>query len=220
MAKPKKNRFWCIESKQFKQQFESEEKAVRFIEWNKDAFSKKYRPVRAYFCEACGCWHLTHLVKPRRDSSLTEEVIERMKKEEEGILNSIEGGTQVTPNTQLRKLREELDCVLFEGDGEISKEQLDSIWTKYTEIKKDISDDSSHIKYMDLFFYQKGYIAELPVKEKRKDILYRIRYNLLHGVYNQKDASDFIRLKEENPDTKLLKEVEALYKAAIEEKAI
>lgn len=73
---------------------------------------------------------------------------------------------------------------------------------------------------MDLFFYQKGYIAEFPVKEKRKDTLCRIRYNLLHGVYTQKDASDFMRLKEEAPETKLVKEIEALYKTAIEEKAI
>ena len=220
MAKPKKNRFWCVESKQFKQRFESEEKAVRFMEWNNDSFTKKYRPVRAYFCEACGCWHITHLATPRRDSSFTEEVIERMKKEEEILAASNEEVILFTSKTKLRRLREELDCVLFEDNGEISKEQLDSIWMKYAEIKKDIPEDSSHIKYMDLFFYQKGYIEELPVKEKRKDILWRIRYNLLHGVYTQKDASDFMRLKEENSETKLLKEVEALYKTAIEEKAI
>lgn len=220
MAKPKKNRFWCIESKQFKQQFESEEKAVRFMEWNNDSFIKKYRPVRAYFCEACGCWHLTHLAAPRIQNSLTEEVIERMKKEEEILNANNEEVTKPTTKTKLKRIREKLDCFLFEGDGEICKEYLDSIWTRYTEIKKDMSEDSSHIKYMDLFFYRKGYIAELPVKKKRRDILCRIRYNLLHGVYTQKDAGDFIRLKEENPETKLIKEIEDLYKTAIEEKAI
>ena len=220
MAKPKKNRFWCIESKQFKQQFESEEKAKRFMEWNKEAFRKKYRPVRAYFCEACGCWHITHLAAPRRQTSFTEEVIERMKKEETNHHNSIENVTELTPDAKLEKIRKGLDDILVKNNGNICKEQLDVIWMRYSEIKEEVSIDSSTVRYMNMFFWQKGYIAEKPSNEKAKDILKRIRKNLRNGIYTSKDASDFLRIKSEKPATKLLKEVEALYKTAIEEKAI
>ena len=40
--------------------FETEEKALRHIQFNADDYEKGMIPVRAYFCKGCGGWHLTH----------------------------------------------------------------------------------------------------------------------------------------------------------------
>lgn len=56
--KPTKNRVFCPECRRTKMLFETEEKAERFIKFNK-AEMGEYCPVRAYYCVACGGWHTT-----------------------------------------------------------------------------------------------------------------------------------------------------------------
>lgn len=56
-----KNRIYCPIAHRPKMLFESERKALRFIEYNVDSFDTgKPTPVRAYYCTGCGGWHLTH----------------------------------------------------------------------------------------------------------------------------------------------------------------
>lgn len=58
---PTKKRFFCVDCNKPKILFESKKKAIRFMEFNGDeieAHSGK-RPVRAYYCIACGGWHTT-----------------------------------------------------------------------------------------------------------------------------------------------------------------
>lgn len=59
MAKPK-HRVYCPIAMRPKMVFETEEKALRHIQFNADDYEKGMIPVRAYFCKGCGGWHLTH----------------------------------------------------------------------------------------------------------------------------------------------------------------
>ena len=77
--KPVKNRVLCKECGRTKMLFESEKKALNFIKFNSEEIkeSKGRAPVRAYFCEFCGGWHVTSRPNPKAYlRSKTERVIE------------------------------------------------------------------------------------------------------------------------------------------------
>ena len=59
--KPTKNRNFCIDCMRPKMLFASEKKAIRCIEMNGDEMyeSSGRKPIRAYYCIACGGWHIT-----------------------------------------------------------------------------------------------------------------------------------------------------------------
>lgn len=50
----------CPDCGRPKMQFESEKKALNFIKWNADDFESGGESLRAYYCEACCCWHISH----------------------------------------------------------------------------------------------------------------------------------------------------------------
>lgn len=86
--KPTKNSYFCIDCNRPKMVFSSKEKAERFIAFNADEIYEESgrRPVRAYFCIACGGWHITsHKTAPEKRSMVEryfyekDELIELMK---------------------------------------------------------------------------------------------------------------------------------------------
>lgn len=76
-----KNRVFCRECSRPKMLFESEKKAQLFMKYNNEDFDAENRqvPVRAYYCEACCGWHLTHITDPLTGPSKTEQAIKRMR---------------------------------------------------------------------------------------------------------------------------------------------
>lgn len=77
-----KNRIYCSECGKKKLLFETEKKAVNFIKFNAEDILEEtgFAPTRAYYCECCGGWHVTHKVlKPNR-MSRSEKVIESYNK--------------------------------------------------------------------------------------------------------------------------------------------
>ena len=54
-----KHRIFCPICQRAKMVFETEEKAMRFIEYNAKDFESGVAPIRAYYCKGCGGWHLT-----------------------------------------------------------------------------------------------------------------------------------------------------------------
>lgn len=62
-----KNLVMCASSHKEKLRFETEAKALKFIEYNAEtiAESSGYAPIRAYWCNSCCCWHVTS--KPKRE---------------------------------------------------------------------------------------------------------------------------------------------------------
>lgn len=65
---PNKSRMiHCPQCRKEKLQFESEEKANRYIEYNADRIKnqKGKAPIRSYYCTTCCCWHVTSKEKYR-----------------------------------------------------------------------------------------------------------------------------------------------------------
>lgn len=56
-----KNRKYCVRAHKPKLCFESEKKALNFIKYNSAEIEEEngYAPIRAYYCVACGGWHLS-----------------------------------------------------------------------------------------------------------------------------------------------------------------
>lgn len=54
--KPSKNSYYCVDCKRPKMLFTSKDKAERFMAYNSDEIFGEtgHKPVRAYFCIACG----------------------------------------------------------------------------------------------------------------------------------------------------------------------
>lgn len=86
--KPKKNHNFCVACRRRKMLFESKEEADRFIAYNRDEMLKGRRkaPVRSYYCEICGGWHVTSNPSKEdakrldeRDKALADEVDKRVK---------------------------------------------------------------------------------------------------------------------------------------------
>lgn len=79
--KPTKNRVFCMECGRSKMLFETEKKAQLFMKFNNEdiATENKNVPVRAYYCDACCGWHLTHISAAFAGPSRTDQAIERMR---------------------------------------------------------------------------------------------------------------------------------------------
>lgn len=75
--KPTRSRKYCQDCGAKKIHFETEEKALSFIRFNQDEIKEErgYSPVRAYYCLACGCWHVTSS-EAFPYKSLTQKVLE------------------------------------------------------------------------------------------------------------------------------------------------
>lgn len=79
--KPTKNRVFCIDCSRTKQLFDSQDKAMRFIEFNSGEILEESgkAPVRCYFCSACGGWHVTSSPHQLNVQSKSEKAIERLR---------------------------------------------------------------------------------------------------------------------------------------------
>lgn len=72
-VKPKHQRY-CYDCRRNKLLFSTKEKAERYILYNSAAIKEEsgYAPVRAYYCVACGGWHVTHLSEFQSQSKYEE----------------------------------------------------------------------------------------------------------------------------------------------------
>lgn len=74
--KPTRNKIHCPECGRAKMLFESEEKAINFMRFNNEQIKEETgkAPVRAYYCNACGGYHLTSNVIEKKTKSWSEHV--------------------------------------------------------------------------------------------------------------------------------------------------
>lgn len=63
-----KNRVYCNGSRRRKILFETEEKANNFLKFNADEICEQsgVKPIRVYYCPACGGWHVTHVANEQQ----------------------------------------------------------------------------------------------------------------------------------------------------------
>ena len=71
------HRIFCPDAGRSKLRFETEKKALNFIRFNADDIEREhgYRPIRAYYCVACGCWHVTSKVGYGNPPTLSSIVV-------------------------------------------------------------------------------------------------------------------------------------------------
>lgn len=83
-----KIRYFCVACQRPKMLFETQEEADRFIAYNRGEMLRGRRkaPVRSYYCEICGGWHVTSNPSKEdakrldvKDKALAEEVDKRVK---------------------------------------------------------------------------------------------------------------------------------------------
>ena len=75
-TKPRKtNRIMCPDCGRPKQQFETERKALDFIRWNSTNMAYGSDTLRAYYCPACCCWHITHQQHKEHYGTATDELL-------------------------------------------------------------------------------------------------------------------------------------------------
>ena len=74
--KPTRNKIHCPECGRTKMLIESEEKAINFMRFNNEQIKEETgkAPVRAYYCNACGGYHLTSNVIEKKTKSWSEHV--------------------------------------------------------------------------------------------------------------------------------------------------
>lgn len=77
-----KKRIFCRDCGREKHVFESEKKALKFIEWNGQEIEEQggKRPIRSYFCQTCGGYHVTSGYKRNHNAfSNTDRIINEYK---------------------------------------------------------------------------------------------------------------------------------------------
>jgi len=67
----------CPDCRKPKMQFETEKAALRFIEFNGDEIDTHGRELRAYYCPACCCWHISSHGYHSDYSKRTDDMIDR-----------------------------------------------------------------------------------------------------------------------------------------------
>ena len=79
--KPTRNRIYCRDCGRTKMLFETEKKALLFMKFNNEEIAEEsdFTPTRAYFCEACGGWHVTHLTEAPAKASRTERMLDKLQ---------------------------------------------------------------------------------------------------------------------------------------------
>lgn len=89
MSKPK-NRIYCPDCGKEKMLFETEDKANRFIKFNSNNITHG-ESLRAYYCIACGGYHISHKPNRTNTTSRSERVINMyndMKEARQKLLNN------------------------------------------------------------------------------------------------------------------------------------
>ena len=75
-----RNRVVCPICGRKKLLFETEKKALRYLEFNGEAIQREGETLRAYYCEGCGGWHITS--KPYKPSydNMAQNLIDAYEK--------------------------------------------------------------------------------------------------------------------------------------------
>ncbi len=105
--KPTKNRMYCVACQRPKMHFESKKKADNFIKFNAaEMISEGLKaPVRSYYCQLCGAWHVT--------SNPSMAAGERLDRRDKGIA---------------RRIDQEMVC---EAEFKARMERLNEMWDDY-----------------------------------------------------------------------------------------
>lgn len=104
--RPTRSRKYCRDCGFRKIHFKTEEKALSFIRFNQREIQEQrgYSLVRAYYCQVCGCWHVTSHVDPPVES-FTQKVVKAYAEQKTLIYSTPrEMGLSVVDDKDLKKI--------------------------------------------------------------------------------------------------------------------
>lgn len=136
--KPTKNRVYCIDANKAKMVFESKKKALNFIRFNAEEMMNEGKkvPVRAYYCSACGGWHLTS--NPNEEAfeygSRLEMMIAKRLKLQERLKQERQREQQVMA---VQKVYDEAVELFAQGDYKATVKKVKSFLTQLESIGGD-----------------------------------------------------------------------------------
>lgn len=86
MAKPK-HQIFCPDAGKPKLLFESESKALNYIKFNAEEIEANngFAPCRAYFCQCCAGWHVTHNKGYTSGRASTDAVVRKYHEQKQHI---------------------------------------------------------------------------------------------------------------------------------------
>lgn len=110
--KPTKNHIYCHDCGRKKMLFSSEEKAMNFIKYNAQDILEEngVAPTRAYFCIACGGWHLTSSTEVKNKKSRSEIMLDAYE-EAKALKSKLNTGNKDAIARFERLLDEMASCV-------------------------------------------------------------------------------------------------------------
>lgn len=125
--KPTKNRVFCYDCNRPKMLFKTEKQAMNFIKFNADEIREEtgYAPTRAYFCEACGGWHVTSMEE--FDNSIrthTQAVIIKYEREMEALHRKAEKKKKDEPAFADKVLMASLEKCLAKAEACIDEDNI------------------------------------------------------------------------------------------------
>ena len=128
--KPSKNKIFCVACQRPKMLYETQAKADNFIKFNRDLMLQegKKPPVRSYYCEICGGYHVTSnpsreaaMKLDERDKVLVKRIEARTGKDETPIINSL--ASSYTQKTMAEKLNQ-IDQLINQGSLDEAEKNL------------------------------------------------------------------------------------------------
>ena len=111
--KPKRNLVFCVGCHRNKMLFESQAKANNFIKFNSEGIKEENgkAPVRSYYCEFCGGYHVTSNPSLTEGERLDSRDIQKMKQlDQYGAQVDIAKKLQMSLATKIDKIRFLLSC--------------------------------------------------------------------------------------------------------------
>ena len=128
-----KNRIYCQACGRSKLLFETEKKALLFIKFNANEIleENEVAPTRAYYCESCMGWHVTHI----KNGSLVEQRIAESKAKQEAMEKWITE-QKSSMKLQLEARRKELELQYQAHNDSIYKKSIDLLEQAKTQFKE------------------------------------------------------------------------------------
>ena len=146
-----KIRYFCVACQRPKMLFETQEEADRFIAYNRGDILKDRRkaPVRSYYCEICGGWHVTS--NPSKEDAKRLDVKDKALAEE--VDRRVKANQSSTPSADvISKKFDEADRMMTQGSLEEAEKLLAEcqMYLQMVQLCVSYSKSDGHIKRMRL----------------------------------------------------------------------
>lgn len=174
--KPTKNRVYCYGSQRSKMLFESKAKADNFIAYNSEGIMEENgkAPVRSYYCELCGGYHVT--------SNPSTVVGEWLNKRDQKMVEQI---------SNYKKGAEDYKQMHKEVSGSIDKAKRQMYLGNFEYIDQ----------LYEEFQIDQDFLLKLPLKTRAKYIQLHQKVEILKEVANQ--MSELLQLPREDIEERL-----------------